>query len=226
LPISAANLDWYQNSGRRKQEKGGRKKRKRKRKKEKRTMEWNRTETLVLAAEKCVHCQGLGLREDRRSNPQPCKCVLRAVFRACYARFKQCANKDPYASRNSLEYGATRDAAGIWSRKNEEYVADFLLVSQKSLTEEEHKLFRYHYLLGADWRLCCRKLGVDKGNFFHAVYRIQQKLGRAYRELEPYPLYPLNDYFGSSMRNHNRAKVTSIQRNNGLSQMVPLKRAA
>jgi hypothetical protein len=42
--------------------------------------------------------------------------------------------------------------------------------------------------------LCCRKLNMDRGNFFHAVYRIEQKLGRVFRELEPYPLFPIDDY--------------------------------
>jgi hypothetical protein len=54
--------------------------------------------------------------------------------------------------------------------------------------------------LGADWKLCCRQLGMDRGNFFHAVYRIEQRLGRIFAELEPYALYPLDEYFGSTVR--------------------------
>jgi hypothetical protein len=50
--------------------------------------------------------------------------------------------------------------------------------------------------MGAEWRLCCRRLKIDKGNFFHMVYRIEQRLGRVYRELEPYALFPLDEYFG------------------------------
>jgi hypothetical protein len=49
--------------------------------------------------------------------------------------------------------------------------------------------------MGADWKLCCYKLQMDRGNFFHAVYRIEQKLGRVFRELEPYALFPVNEYF-------------------------------
>jgi hypothetical protein len=86
----------------------------------------------------------------------------------------------------------------MWSRKDEEYIADFTLVSKRTLTPEEYRLFSYHFLLGADWRLCCRKLKMDRGNFFHATYRIQQKLGKVYRELQPYGLYPLDEYFGAS----------------------------
>jgi hypothetical protein len=43
--------------------------------------------------------------------------------------------------------------------------------------------------------MCCRRLGMEKGHFFHSLYRIEAKLGRYYRELEPYPLFPLEDYF-------------------------------
>ncbi|MEQ1949057.1 MAG: hypothetical protein ABL995_17835 [Bryobacteraceae bacterium] len=61
-------------------------------------------------------------------------------------------------------------------------------------------MFRYHFLLGADWKLCTRRLGMDRGNFFHAVYRIEQKLGRAFRELEPYALFPLDEYYNGPSR--------------------------
>ncbi len=36
---------------------------------------------------------------------------------------------------------------------------------------------------------------MDRGNFFHAVYRIEQKLGRVFRELEPYPAIPARRIF-------------------------------
>jgi hypothetical protein len=70
----------------------------------------------------------------------------------------------------------------------------------------EYELFRYHFILGADWKLCTRKVGIDRGNFFHAVYRIEQKLGRVFRELEPYPLFPLDDYFHGPSRFTPRAE--------------------
>jgi hypothetical protein len=87
-----------------------------------------------------------------------------------------------------------------WGRKDEEYIADFCLVSRRTLDDFEYKLFRYHFLLGADWRLCSRRLGIQRGNFFHAVYRIEQKLGRVFRELTPYALYPLDEYFNGAVR--------------------------
>jgi len=95
--------------------------------------------------------------------------------------------------------------------KDEEYSADFCLVARRALDESEHRLFRYHFLLGADWKMCTRKLGIDRGNFFHAVYRIEQKLGRVFRELQPYPLFPLDEYFHGPSRLTPGRVITSAQ---------------
>lgn len=157
-------------------------------------MEWTRSETLALAVPNCAVCNGTGTRSVKRGIPQACNCVFRSIFRACYARFRHCSTKEKYLSKVSLEYTA-RGGHRIWGRKDEEYVADFTLVSRGTLTQEEYRLFSFHFLLGADWRLCCRRLKMDRGNFFHAVYRIEQKLGKVFRELKPYALFPLDEYF-------------------------------
>jgi hypothetical protein len=41
---------------------------------------------------------------------------------------------------------------------------------------------------------------MDRGTFFHEIYRIQQKLGKVFRELEPHALFPLDEYFNSTGR--------------------------
>jgi len=163
-------------------------------------MEWTRSETLALAAPGCNTCLGLGLRVGRKQTMHPCNCVLRAIFRACFERFRDCANREKYMSRVTLDPLPGKDRRGAWGRKDEEYMADFCLVSKRTLTEFEYPIFRYHFLLGADWRLCCRKLRIDRGNFFHAVYRIEQKLGRTFRELEPYALFPVSEYFHGPLK--------------------------
>jgi hypothetical protein len=160
-------------------------------------MEWTRSETLVLAQQSCSFCYGLGLRPGRSGASTPCNCVFRAIFRACYARFRQCASKEKYVSRVSLEANPGRHRKSVWGLKNEEYMADFTLVGRRTLDEYEYVIFKSHFLLGADWNLCCRKLNLDRGEFFHEVYRIQQKLGRTFRELEPHALFPLDQYFNS-----------------------------
>jgi hypothetical protein len=161
-------------------------------------MEWTRSETLALAQQSCTHCYGLGLRPGRAGVSTPCNCVFRAIFRACFARFRQCASKEKYISRVSLEANPGRQRKAVWGLKDEEYIADFCLVSRRFLSEHEYKVFKFHYLLGADWKLCCRRLKMDRGAFFHDIYRIEQKLGRTFRELEPHALFPVDQYFNGS----------------------------
>lgn len=163
-------------------------------------MDWNRSETLALAMHHCTQCHGSGLRFNKKGATSPCNCVLRAIFRICLDRFVRCVTQERHLSRVSLEPSPGRTRPSTWGRKDEEYIADFSLVARRSLDEFEYRLFRYHFLLGADWRLCSRRLGIDRGNFFHAVYRIEQKLGRTFRELEPYPLFPLDEYFSGPSR--------------------------
>ena len=163
-------------------------------------MDWTRSETLALAMHNCAQCHGAGLRLARRGALAPCNCVLRSIFRICYDRFTRCVSQEKHLSRVSLEPHLGRSRPSTWGRKDEEYIADFTLIFRRTLDEFEQKLFRYHFLLGADWKLCCRQLQMDRGNFFHAVYRIEQKLGRLFREIEPYPLYPLDEYFHGASR--------------------------
>jgi hypothetical protein len=54
--------------------------------------------------------------------------------------------------------------------------------------------------LGADWKLCCYKLKLERGEFFHEIYRIEQKLGRTFRELQPHALFPVDEYFNGTGR--------------------------
>jgi hypothetical protein len=161
-------------------------------------MQWTRTETLALAQQSCVLCYGMGLREIRQGATSPCSCVFRAVFRACFNRFRECADKERRISQVSLEAIPGKKYKGVYSRKEEEYIADFCLVSRRVLTEGDYQIFRFHFLLGADWKLCCSRLGLDRGTFYHQVYRIQERLGRVFKELEPYALFPLDEYFGGN----------------------------
>ena len=163
-------------------------------------MQWDRSKTIGLAKVSCSYCHGYGLRFARRGKDVPCQCVFRAIFRACYNRFRECVESDCHTSTVTLESCPGAEGYRIYSRKREEFIADFCLVSRRALDEVEHAIFRYHFLLGANWKLCCRQLRVDRGTFFHIIYNIQQKLGRTFAELEPYALFPLDEYFSGMVR--------------------------
>jgi hypothetical protein len=163
-------------------------------------MQWTRSNTLALATLKCTTCLGVGMTLGRRGSLTACDCVLRSIFRLCYQRFRHCVEKEKYLSKVTLEIHSGPNRRGTWGRKDEEYIADFLRLARRTLSEQEYRVFNYRFLLGADWRLCVRKLKMDRGTFFHLVYRIQEKLGRVFAETEPYSLYPVAEYFCSSPR--------------------------
>lgn len=159
-------------------------------------MTWGRSDTLAMARMRCQRCHGYGLNPGRHGRGVPCNCVLRAIFRACYERYLLCqAEAAALNTRVYTERTAGRDSHRSYGRKPEEYTADFDLVSRRALDALEYGVFRLHYLERRPWRDCCRHLRLDRGTFFHAVYRVERTLGRVFRELEPFALFPPNDYF-------------------------------
>lgn len=125
----------------------------------------------------------------------------------------------------TLDFTRGTDHRRSWGRKTEEFMADFALISKRTLTPDEYRLFKYHFLLGADWKLCARRLKMDRGTFFHAVYRIQRKLGRQFAELKPYSLFPLDEYFSTTVRPSEPIEI-SRPGSTARPVRVPLKRAA
>ena len=112
----------------------------------------------------------------------------------------------------SLDW-ATGGANGrrSYGRKIEEYIADFCNTARRILQDGDYQIFRAHFILGANWRLCCRQLKMEKGNFFHRVYRIMSILGREFAEMQPYHLFPVDEYFGAVVTHPAPAPVESIE---------------
>lgn len=159
-------------------------------------MKWIPSELYLLAFGDCNQCGGTGVRREKRGEPLACGCALRGVFRTCYMRFRDCVARSKCSTQVSFDRNPRgQSGRGAWGRKDEEYIADFELISRRSLDPFHYRIFRLHFLLGADWKLCCRRLAMDRGTFFHSIYRIEEKLGTAFYETEPYALYPPNDYF-------------------------------
>ena len=45
---------------------------------------------------------------------------------------------------------------------------------------------------------------MDRGTYFHSIYRIENRLGRIFAEVKPYPIYPIDEYFGGITRREGR----------------------
>lgn len=155
-------------------------------------------EALAIASPSCVYCEGKGVIEPHWKSARLCRCVLRKIFRICLRRYFESERNAGRIGTVSMDYQGVRVGRVMYGRKEQEFAADFWLVSRRTLSPLEFRILDLHFLHGADWRACCGKLGIKRGNFFHYVYAIEQRMARVFVELEPYPLYPLIDYFTGS----------------------------
>jgi len=143
-------------------------------------MEWTKSETLALASLRCPQCCGLGLVRGPLGVNAPCQCVLQKIFRVVWNRYKF-ARLDqrgtPIHNVSGLSKGARRQP-GKYAYLLEEFIADFELIAARTLTEDEFRMFKRLDSLSTYTR-----------------NKLEAKLGRAFRETEPFALFPLDAYF-------------------------------
>lgn len=167
---------------------------------------WSRAEVLGLANPKCTTCLGRGNLLSCKAVLKPCRCVLRTIFRICLNRFRDICYQQDVADTPSVYHldhrsSPVNKAKTIgYSRPYEEFLADMHLIARRTLNKAEMQLFIWYHLHGVAYDQLLDRLNVDRGQFFHMVYRVEEKLGLAYRCTEPYPLFPLNEYFGRSKK--------------------------
>jgi hypothetical protein len=154
-------------------------------------MDSNRPDPRWLAADDCHYCLGAGERKGHGGS-RLCECVWRRVFRACLGRYRACREEQGSARDISLELCGGHGPC--FGRKRDEYLADFELVARRHLDERDFQVFEWFFLLSAGWRAGAGAMKMDRGNFFHAVYAIEARLGRVFLELEPHGLFP-PEYF-------------------------------
>lgn len=161
---------------------------------------------LALASGHCAYCLGFGTR-GWGSRTNVCDCVYRRVFRACSGKYWELrACEGDLARQVNWERSSYREAKCglIGGFKAAEFLADFEIVARRALAGDplEYAVFRYRCLCRLDWKACLQKLPrdlgrrLDRGSFFHAVYRMERKLGRIFLELRPYSLFPCNYFSG------------------------------
>jgi DNA-directed RNA polymerase specialized sigma24 family protein len=89
--------------------------------------------------------------------------------------------------RRSLSHGWL-----TYSIPKAEFVADVQQLAWNCLDPLERRVFQLHLLDGRQQPECSRRLRMDRGNFYHAKYRVEQKVGQAFLDAG---LYPFNVYF-------------------------------
>jgi len=150
---------------------------------------------MALASSSCVFCRGLGLHRDGKQKTI-CACVYRKVFRVCLSRYYHERNKDHLLLRIEVGFGSPTFAC-----PGAEYIADFENVSMKSLPVGVMRtIMQIHFFDGHDYKHSyCLAQKVDKqlnsGGYWHALYRLQEIAGRRLITVQPYRIYPLDEYF-------------------------------
>jgi len=150
---------------------------------------------LALASSSCVFCRGLGVHPSGRRDVV-CSCVYRQVFRVCLSRYYH--ERDKAFQHVRLEVGV---GAQTFTCPGAEYIADFENVSMKALPVGVMRtIMQIHFFDGHDYKHSyCLAQKVDKtitlGNYWHAIYRIQELAGKRLVTIQPCRLYPLDEYF-------------------------------
>jgi hypothetical protein len=83
-----------------------------------------------------------------------------------------------------------------------EYKADIEITARRELRERpvDWAVFWYHCMHKLYWADCLRLIEsqvgyrIGRGEYFHALYRVQETLGRAFVEMRPHALWP-EEYF-------------------------------
>lgn len=132
-----------------------------------------------LADERCTACAGFGRRIAKRSTHEYCGCVLKRVSRIVLDRLRTHEQAPPHWNFHRW----TRDA---------EFAADVLLTAKRTLDEKQLIIYRSYLLDERPWFEVEPKTKLGRGNFFHEVYRVEERLGRAFLDS---PVFPPQAYF-------------------------------
>lgn len=158
---------------------------------------WTRADVLGLARQGCTNCQGRGWFV--KTPGYACHCVTRAIFHQLMAEWHKIKNAEHLAQFRVEQIGQRGGKTvrrGGWSMKRPEFVADLEILAKRVLAPTDFRVWRLYHCYGAQYREACALLDMDKGTFFHAVYRVENQVGRAAREVRPYALFPIADYYG------------------------------
>jgi hypothetical protein len=97
-----------------------------------------------------------------------------------------------------------------------DYLGDIILVANRTLDRHERVLFQLHEIERYNWRGCLARYPrvwrfyfesepkeLDRGSFFHSVYRYARKLGKEFLNLG---IYPFGEYF-AGCKMHTRDTI-------------------
>jgi hypothetical protein len=112
--------------------------------------------------------------------------------------------------------------AGKHRLAEENFLADVFLIAKRTLAEDDFRLFRFRYLLGAAVKLCAARLGMDFRTCEQRLAEIESVLGAAFRDTRPYSVFPIGEYFRNT-RMEGGVKACGVPLAQGRVNGVPLR---
>lgn len=156
----------------------------------------NASEWMALSYASCKFCFGTGVRLFGVGHVETvCNCCNRGVCRSVVRAYKFYSESIGQTLRSpQLSDGSNRQARRTGGNRQAEWCADVWLCAKRNLTPRQWQIFRRHHIGGEQWN----QFGIEWGVFWHEKYRLEQILGRVFRELKPYALFPTDEYFHES----------------------------
>ncbi len=176
---------------------------------------------LALSTPSCRRCGGLGTIRKRRGY-RTCACVYRRVFRACLTSYHHC--QASMGSAGAVQYERVGHAQGrcaiVASFKRAEYAADFIMLARLVLASRpiELAVFEAYHVDDQEWLVAVPRVNaslhlprpLNRGAFFHAVYREEGLLGKAILQTHPYSLFPPRSYFAGFTMSANSLACSRV----------------
>ena len=105
-----------------------------------------------------------------------------------------------------------------------EFCADVESIARRALTRLQWVIFKQHYILGRKAQEVSQRVGLSRETgYWHEAPRCEQIAGRAFAETQPYPIFPIGEYFrGSDSPVDVRAFDVSERCPNGVPIRPPL----
>jgi len=151
------------------------------------------------AREKCVYCGGSG-KVKRHFVMRVCSCAYRGIAVKAMNRYRVLRMSGPWG-RCRIE--RTQTGGLMRGFVEVEFLAEIDLAARRVLNGPELKVYELYEAQNADWRYCSARVGLNRGNFFHLVYVVEQKLGKA---LYLSGIFPAGRYVGEEVEVSQIAK--------------------
>ena len=150
----------------------------------------------------CQLCRGTGLQLGTTATGwHLCHCVERAIFRICLNEWRrlrdqngvriQCTDFERFTTSKTRQHTGANNYK-TFGNPQAEFVADFELLAARTLTLVEFAVFDHHHLQEKPWKSF---KGLSRGNYFHAIYRVEQKLGVTFSTTKPFAPFPFDLYY-------------------------------